>query len=83
MILVALRDQPSSGVSRTLPPICVTVGRLPRVRQSLEDLAGIRAYRWPDTDWAVRLSTARDEAERRLLDLSSSMSSAVRGEAAV
>jgi hypothetical protein len=55
--------------------------RLPRVRQSLEDLAGIRANRWPDTDWAVRLSAARAEVERRLLDLSNSMSSFACGEA--
>jgi hypothetical protein len=55
--------------------------RLPKVRQSLEDLAGIRADLWPDTDWAVRLSTIRDEAERRLLDLGSPMSSVLRGEA--
>ena len=53
--------------------------RLPKVLQSLGDLAGIRADRWPDTDWAVRLSTARDEAERRLLDLGSSMSYAIQG----
>lgn len=54
--------------------------RLPRARQSLEELDGIQADRWPDTDWAVRLSTARDEAERQLLDLGSSMSSIIRGE---
>jgi hypothetical protein len=53
----------------------------PGVRQSLENLAGIRADRWPDTDWAVRLSTARDEVERRLLDLTGSMGSVLRGEA--
>lgn len=54
--------------------------RLPAVRQSLEDLAGIRADRWPDTEWAVRLSAARTEVERRLLNLSRSMSSFIRGE---
>lgn len=34
-----------------------------------------RAGRWPDTDWAVRLRAARDEVERRLLDVSMSLSS--------
>jgi hypothetical protein len=55
--------------------------RLPGVRQSLGNLAAIQADRWPDTDWAARLNTARDEVEQRLLDLSSSMSSVLRGEA--
>jgi hypothetical protein len=49
--------------------------RLPAARQSLEDLADVRAGRWPDTDWAVRLQAARDEVERRLLDVSMSLSS--------
>lgn len=48
--------------------------RLPGVRQSLADLAEIRASRWPDTDWAVRFSAARHEVERRLLGVSMSMS---------
>jgi hypothetical protein len=56
--------------------------RVPGVLKSLEDLAGIRADRWPDTDWAVRLSAARNEVERRLLSLSGSMSSFGRDEAA-
>lgn len=55
--------------------------RLPGAQQSLEDLAGIQADRWPDTDWAVRLSAARAEVELRLLNISSSMSSFIRGEA--
>ena len=54
--------------------------RLPRVWQSLEDLAGIRADRWPDPGWAVRVSAARAEVEWRLLNLSDSMSSFLRGE---
>jgi hypothetical protein len=54
--------------------------RLPRARHSLADLAGIRAGRWPDTDWAVRLRAACDEVERRLLDVSLSMSSLVQEE---
>lgn len=54
--------------------------RLPKVWQSLEDLAGIRADRWPNPDWAVRLSATRAEVERRLLNLSDSMSSFMRGE---
>ena len=48
---------------------------LPGTRQSLEDLAGVRAGRWPDTDWAVRLRAARDEVERRLINVSMSLSS--------
>jgi hypothetical protein len=55
--------------------------RVPRVRQSLDDLAGIQADRWPDTDWAVRISAARAEVEQRLLRLGSSMSSFISGEA--
>jgi hypothetical protein len=49
--------------------------RLPAARQSLEDLADVRADRWPDTDWAVRLRAACDEVERRLLGVSMSLSS--------
>lgn len=48
--------------------------RLPTARQSLADLGGVRAGLWPDTDWAVRLRAARDEVERRLLDVNTSMS---------
>jgi hypothetical protein len=48
--------------------------RVPRIRQSLAQLARIRASQWPDTDWAVRLCAARDDVERRLLDVSMSMS---------
>ena len=51
--------------------------RLPRARQSLADLAGVRAGRWPDTGWAVRFRAACEEVERRLLDVSMSMSSLV------
>jgi hypothetical protein len=54
--------------------------RLPRARQSLADLAGIRASRWPDTDWAVRFRAVCDEVERRLLEVSTSMSLLVQGE---
>jgi hypothetical protein len=49
--------------------------QLPAARQSLEDLADVRAGRWPDTDWAVRLRAARDEVERRLLGVSMPLSS--------
>jgi hypothetical protein len=49
--------------------------RLPAARQSLEDLADVRVGRWPDTNWAVRLRAARDEVERRLMDVSMSLSS--------
>ena len=48
--------------------------RVPRIRESLAQLARIRASQWPDTDWAVRLCAARDDVERRLLDVSMSMS---------
>jgi hypothetical protein len=48
--------------------------RLPEAQQSLAGLALIRASQWPDTDWAVRLSAARDEVERLLLDVSMSVS---------
>jgi hypothetical protein len=48
--------------------------RLPEAQQSLADLARIRANGWPDTDWAVRLSAARDEVERLLLDVSMAVS---------
>jgi hypothetical protein len=41
----------------------------------LAELGGVRAGQRPDSDWAVRLSAARDEPERRLLDVSMSMSS--------
>jgi hypothetical protein len=54
--------------------------RLPTARQSLADLGGVRAGLWPDTDWAVRLRAARDEVERRLLDVNMSMSSLLRME---
>jgi hypothetical protein len=62
--------------------VCAEIlARVPSVRQSLEDLVGIQADRWPDTDWAVRLSAARAEVERRLVNLNTSMSSFVYGEA--
>jgi hypothetical protein len=48
--------------------------QLPRARRSLADLREIRAGQWPDTDWAVRLCTARSEVERRLIDVKVSMS---------
>jgi hypothetical protein len=48
--------------------------QLPEAQESLADLARIRASGWPDTDWAVRLSTARDEVERLLLDVCMSVS---------
>ncbi len=54
--------------------------RLPAARQYLTDLREVRAGRWPDTDWAVRLRAARDEVERRLLDVNMSMSSLLRTE---
>lgn len=54
--------------------------RLPAAWQSLADLAEIRAGRWPQPAWAVRLRAARDEAERRLLDVSTSMNSLVHGQ---
>jgi hypothetical protein len=47
---------------------------LPKARQSLAELDGIRAGRWPDIDWAVRLRAARGEVDRRLMDLSISVS---------
>jgi hypothetical protein len=55
--------------------------RLPGARQSLADLAGITPGQWPDTDWAVRLRATRDEVERRLTDVSTSMSALTHGEA--
>lgn len=54
--------------------------RLPGARQSLADLAEIRADRWPDTEWAVRFCAVCDEAERRLLSVSVAMRSLVHGE---
>jgi hypothetical protein len=54
--------------------------RLPGARQSLADLADIMPGQWPDTDWAVRLRAARDEVERRLTDVSTSMSALAHGE---
>jgi len=47
---------------------------LPKAWQSLAELDEIRAGRWPDIDWAVRLRAARSEVERRLMDVSMSMS---------
>jgi hypothetical protein len=55
--------------------------RIPGARQSLADLADIMPGRWPDTDWAVRLCAARDEVERRLTNVSTSMSALTHGEA--
>jgi hypothetical protein len=46
----------------------------PKIRQSLTHLAEMRASRWPRTDWAVRLSAARENFERRLIDVCMSMS---------
>lgn len=57
--------------------------RLPGARQSLADLADIMPGQWPDTDWAVRLRAARDEVERRLTDVSTSMSALTHGEAII
>ena len=54
--------------------------RIPGARQSLADLADIMPGQWPDTDWAVRLCAARDEIERRLTDVSTSMSALTHGE---
>jgi hypothetical protein len=54
--------------------------RIPGARQSLADLAEIQVGRWPDTVWAVRLRAARDEVERRLLDITMSVSSLMQGE---
>lgn len=54
--------------------------RLPEARQSLTDLAGIRAGTWPDTPWAVHLRTAHDEVEQRLNDVSVSATSLIRKE---
>ena len=48
--------------------------RLPKIRQSLTDLGRIRAGRWPDTGWALRLRAALGEFERRLMDVRISMS---------
>lgn len=47
---------------------------VPRARQSLADLDRIRVGRWPDIRWAARLRAARSEVERRLMDVSISMS---------
>jgi hypothetical protein len=57
--------------------------RLPGVRQSLTELAGIRADRWPDTDWAVRLRAAHGEVERRLLDVSIAMNALIHEEPSI
>jgi hypothetical protein len=47
---------------------------LPKARQSLAELDRIRVGRWPDIHWAARLRAARSEVERRLMDVSVSMS---------
>lgn len=47
---------------------------LPKARRSLADLDRIRVGRWPDIHWAARLRAARSEVERRLMDVSISMS---------
>ena len=46
--------------------------RVPLAKQSLADLADIRVGIWPDTHWAMRLRTAHDEVERRLVNVSAS-----------
>ena len=51
--------------------------RLPGAREALADLGQVQTDQWPDTSWAVRLCTAREEVERRLRDVSRSMSSLV------
>ena len=48
--------------------------KLAGARQSLADLADIEDGQWPDIGWAIRLTTARDEVERRLREVSTSMS---------
>lgn len=53
--------------------------RLPRSRQSLATLAGIRPDQWPDVGWAVRLRAACDEVEGRLAYVSTSMSALTDG----
>jgi len=55
--------------------------RLPKVRQSLVDLAKIGVVRWPDVNWALRLCVARHEVEWRLLHFEMSMSSLIHGQA--
>ena len=57
--------------------------RVPSARQSLADLAEIQVGRWPDTEWAVRLRAARDEVERRLLDVTMSVSSLMQCEPSI
>lgn len=54
--------------------------RLPEVRSSLAELAVIRAGHWPNTEWAVRFRGAHDEVERRLVDITASMSSLIHRE---
>jgi hypothetical protein len=53
--------------------------RLPGARQALAGLADITPGQWPDTGWAVRLAAARDEVERRLADVSTSLSALAHG----
>jgi len=53
--------------------------RLPGARQALADLADITPGQWPDTGWAVRLRAARDEVERRLANISTSLGALTRG----
>jgi hypothetical protein len=48
--------------------------RLAGARLSLEDLADITVDEWPDTNWAIRLHAAREEVERRLTEVSTSLS---------
>lgn len=47
---------------------------LPKVQRSLAELGRIRIGRWPDVGWAARFRAAHSEVERRLMDVSISMS---------
>jgi hypothetical protein len=75
----AVRDQSWSAMEWGL--VCTPVMlRMPLAKQSLADLAGVRVGIWPDTHWAMRLRTAHDEVERRLMDVSASARSLMREE---
>ncbi len=73
-------DEPGSSALEWSVACMPLMLRLPGARRSLADLAEIRVGRWPDTDWAVRIRAARDEVERGLQDISTSMNALIRGE---
>lgn len=75
--------QPASSVAEWRAACGPLMLRLPDARESLADLDGIRAGRWPGTEWAIRVRARRAEVERRLLDVSVAMNSLVTAETGI